>query len=110
MAFQHISTSFRRNLQAAHIQTQVTAATVVAAFEPVLAECCGPAISTRVKAATFRDGTLKLLCLSSTISREVKKREPEIIAALNQRLGGGAVVKQLRFVVGTLSPDQPSEF
>lgn len=82
-----------RARQKSDIVGQVRAALVLRSAQEVLRREVGPGVSAR----SFRDGVVSVACLSPDESRRVTSRQAELVARLNDRLGG-SVVARIRIV------------
>lgn len=91
MAFIHLGDLLPRNLRAAGIDRQVRAAQVISTFAQVVGQRVNDAISARAQAVVLRDGVLTVRCANSAIAQELRLRERDLLADLNERVGGGVV-------------------
>ncbi len=73
------------------------AALTVEAGNKVLKELLGEDITEYAQVAYFKDGTLAIGCLSSTVAQEIRLKENEIIDSINKKIGAN-IVKKLRYL------------
>lgn len=98
MAFSSLRDLLTRSLRTAGIDRQVRAAQAVDAFGAVVAQHLGAPVAAQAAAVHLRDGVLTVRCGSSAMAQELKLRERELLATLNERVGGG--VERLHFIQG----------
>ena len=63
------------------------ASLVVVMAEKALAEMFGAERAANMKVRSFRDGTLKISCVSSVLSEEIRLQEEELRSRINGTLG-----------------------
>ncbi|PIS04556.1 MAG: hypothetical protein COT81_05930 [Candidatus Buchananbacteria bacterium CG10_big_fil_rev_8_21_14_0_10_42_9] len=80
-------------IRKAGIQKQIKAADVVGSFDDLSKEIFGPHAD-QMHAVSFKDGVLKIACLSSSVAQEVKLHEPQIISGL---AGQGINVQRIKY-------------
>jgi len=69
----------------------VEAAVVIEAGQAAVHLTFGPDVAGHCRAASFKDGTLKIACDRSVYAETIRLREQELLDAVNKRLGGSSV-------------------
>jgi predicted nucleic acid-binding Zn ribbon protein len=78
-------------------------ATTLAGVQARWPEAAGPAIAEEAEPVSERDGVVTVKCRSAVWAQELDLLGPDLVARLNERLGGppeGGPVRGLRAVVG----------
>jgi predicted nucleic acid-binding Zn ribbon protein len=75
----------------AGLADQLEPRTTLAAVQRVWPEVAGPAMAKEGEPITEHGGTLTVSCRSSTWANELDLMAPEIIARLNEKLGGECI-------------------
>ncbi len=71
----------------------VEAARVVEAGQAAIHLTFGADVAAHCRAASFKDGTLRIACDRSVYAETIRLREQEVVAAANARLGADAVLR-----------------
>lgn len=71
----------------------VEAAQVVAATQAAIHLTLGAEIAGHCRAASFKDGTVRIACDRSVYAETVRLREQDVVAAANKRLGRDVVAR-----------------
>ena len=79
------------------IAKQVAATIVVEKANEVLKEIFGAESSRFSQAVFFKDKSIAITCLSSVMAQEIRLNEKQIIAGLNNKLGG-VMVERVRYL------------
>ncbi|NQU78124.1 DUF721 domain-containing protein [Candidatus Falkowbacteria bacterium] len=93
MAFQKIGAILPKNIKRTGISRQVQASMVCGAVDKEMVRIFGEELGNQVKALYLKNNVLTLAVLSSVLAQEIRFREPEILAFLNNKFGEGAVEK-----------------
>jgi predicted nucleic acid-binding Zn ribbon protein len=78
----------------------IAPATLLARVQAVWGEVAGPRLAEAASPVAERDGVLTIACESGVWAQELDLLGPDLLAGLEQALGGRLVTK-LRFVVGS---------
>lgn len=73
------------------VRRGVEAAVVIEAARAAIHITFGPDVAGHCRAASFKDGTLKIACDRSVYAETIRLREQELLDAVNKRVGGGTV-------------------
>lgn len=91
--FHDISKILPKSIQRAGISKRVGAVTVIEAFSTIIGDFLSPELAKKVRPLFVRDKVLTIASLSSIASQEVKLKEAELIAKINEKIGKTAVEK-----------------
>ncbi len=98
MGFSHIGQLLPQATKRAAIAPQVNAARVLDGFFDLLIKRWGSeVIGRRCKPVSVRHNTLTLMCVSAPLAQEIKFKELELLAELNERFGK-VVVEKIRYL------------
>ena len=98
MSFSHIGQLLPRATTKAAIAPQVTAARILDGFRDLLIREWGAeTVGHRCKPVSVKNKTMTLLCISAPLTQEIKCKEMELLAELNERFGK-VVVEGMRYL------------
>ena len=83
-----------------NVAREVAPATLLARVQGVWGEVAGPGLAAAAAPVSERDGVVTVGCESGVWAQELELLAPELLNALEARLGGRAVAR-LRLVVGS---------
>lgn len=86
MSFQPLGKLINKNIKKGKLAGQVEIALALEEFDNVIKKIWGKEILEKVKGMSIKEGILKAAVLSSAAGQEIKLREKEIIAAVNNKL------------------------
>lgn len=71
----------------------VRASFIVEASDAILINLFGPEIKVHASVAFFKNNTLTIACLSSTVASEIRLNEARILSQINAKVPGANVAK-----------------
>ena len=98
MGFSHIGQLLPQATKRAAIAPQVNAARVLDGFRDLLIQRWGAeTVSRRCKPLSLRHNVLTFMCVSAPLAQEIKFKELELLAELNERFGK-VVAEKIRYL------------
>lgn len=82
-----------KSISASPLIKGIRASQIITAAENVLAKMFGPEIKDHAAPAYFKNQTLAIACLSTTVAQEIKINEAEFIKKINSLVPGANVLK-----------------
>ena len=98
MGFQKIGAILPKNIKRAGFSRQIEASMVCGAADQEIKKIFGDKSGSQARALYFKDNMLTLAILSSSLGQEIKFRESEIMANLNNKFGDRAV-ERVRYLM-----------
>ena len=98
MGFTPIGPVVQREIDAAGLKGPVEASRVCAAFDELTVELFDQKLKDKAKALYLKNKALTVAATSSVVGQELKLHEPDILKALNEKVGS-KVVERIRFLV-----------
>ncbi|MDD5043344.1 MAG: DUF721 domain-containing protein [Patescibacteria group bacterium] len=91
MSFESLGNILRGSAKKSSFRKGVEAALVIEKFHQIIKDIWGDKIVGEAKALHLKNKKLTVACMSSVAAQEIRLREKEILAAINNKLGYQAV-------------------